>query len=63
MTLDRNLPDLLQREAVAPKRFDPRSATPFVNKLVSEENPPSLSPGSRRLLPVHWGQASNRSCS
>jgi transposase len=28
---------LQQREAVAPKRFDPRSATPFVNKSVSEE--------------------------
>jgi site-specific recombinase XerD len=37
MTPDRNLPDLLQREAVASKRFDPRSATPFVNKSVSEE--------------------------
>jgi integrase/recombinase XerD len=31
------LPDLLQREAIAPKRFDPRLATPFVNKSVSEE--------------------------
>lgn len=31
------LPDLLQREAVAPRRFDPRSSTPFVNKSVSEE--------------------------
>ena len=37
MTPDHNLPDLLQREAIAPKRFDPRSATPFVNKSVSEE--------------------------
>lgn len=27
----------MQREAVAPKRFDPRSAIPFVNKSVSEE--------------------------
>jgi integrase/recombinase XerD len=32
-----NLPDLLQRETIAPKRFDPRSATPFVNKSVSED--------------------------
>jgi integrase/recombinase XerD len=37
MMPDQSLPDLLQREAVAPKRFDPRSATPFVNKSVSEE--------------------------
>jgi integrase/recombinase XerD len=37
MTPNQNLPDLQQREAVAPKRFDPRSATPFVNKSVSEE--------------------------
>ncbi len=37
MTPDQNLPDLLQREAIAQKRFDPRSATPFVNKSVSEE--------------------------
>jgi integrase/recombinase XerD len=37
MTPDRNLPDLLQRETLAPQRFDPRSATPFVNKSVSEE--------------------------
>jgi integrase/recombinase XerD len=37
MTPEQNLPDLRQREAVAPKRFDPRSATPFVNKSVSEE--------------------------
>jgi integrase/recombinase XerD len=37
MTPSQNLPDLLQREAIAPKRFDPRSATPFVNKSVSEE--------------------------
>jgi integrase len=32
-----NLQDLLQRDAVSPKRFDPRTATPFVNKSVSEE--------------------------
>jgi integrase/recombinase XerD len=37
MTPDQNLPDLLQREAVAPTRFDPRTATPFINKSVSEE--------------------------
>src|SRR5215210_6660899 len=37
MTPNQNLPDLLQREAIAPKRFDPRTATPFVNKSVSEE--------------------------
>jgi integrase/recombinase XerD len=37
MTPDKNLPELQQREAVAPRRFDPRSATPFVNKSVSEE--------------------------
>jgi integrase/recombinase XerD len=37
MMPEQNLPDLLQREAIAPKRFDPRSATPFVNKSVSEE--------------------------
>src|SRR5215210_5660793 len=37
MTPNQNLPDLLQREAIAPKRFDPRLATPFVNKSVSEE--------------------------
>ena len=38
MTPDRNLSYLQQREVVAPKRFGPRSATPFVNKSVSEEN-------------------------
>lgn len=27
----------MQREAVAPNRFDPRLATPFVNKSVSKE--------------------------
>lgn len=37
MMPEQNLPDLLQREAIAPIRFDPRSATPFVNKSVSEE--------------------------
>ncbi len=37
MTPDQKLLDLTQREAIAPKRFDPRSATPFVNKSVSEE--------------------------
>jgi len=37
MTPDQSLLDLLQREAIAPKRFDPRLATPFVNKSVSEE--------------------------
>jgi integrase/recombinase XerD len=34
---EQSLPDLPQRETLAPKRFDPRSATPFVNKSVSEE--------------------------
>jgi site-specific recombinase XerD len=37
MTPEQKLPELLQKEAVAPKRFDPRTATPFVNKSVSEE--------------------------
>jgi integrase/recombinase XerD len=37
MTPADNLPNLLQREAIAPKRFDLRSAAPFVNKSVSEE--------------------------
>jgi hypothetical protein len=37
MTPDQNLVDLQPRETIAPKRFDPRSATPFVNKSVSEE--------------------------
>lgn len=37
MTPEKNLTELQQREAVAPKRFDPRSATPFINKSVSEE--------------------------
>ena len=34
---DQLLQDLRGNEAVAPKRFDPRSAAPFVNKSVSEE--------------------------
>ena len=37
MTPEKNLPELLHREVVAPNRFDPRSATPFINKSVSEE--------------------------
>lgn len=37
MTPEEMLPDLPGREAVAPRRFDPRSAAPFVNKSVSEE--------------------------
>lgn len=37
MTPDQSLPELQQREAIAPKRFDPRLATPFVNKSVSDE--------------------------
>ena len=37
MTPDKSLPELQQREAITPRRFDPRSATPFVNKSVSEE--------------------------
>jgi integrase/recombinase XerD len=37
MTPEQKLPDLLQQETLAPRRFDPRSATPFVNKSVSEE--------------------------
>src|SRR5215213_5112356 len=37
MTPEQYLPDLVRREAAAPMRFDPRSATPFVNKSVSEE--------------------------
>jgi integrase/recombinase XerD len=37
MTPEQKLPDLMQREAVTPKHFDPRSATPFINKSVSEE--------------------------
>jgi hypothetical protein len=34
---DHALQDLRGSEAVAPKRFDPRSARPFINKSVSEE--------------------------
>lgn len=34
---DHALQDLKGTEVVAPKRFDLRSATPFVNKSVSEE--------------------------
>lgn len=37
MMPDQSLPDLLRREAVSPRRFDPRLASPFVNKSVSEE--------------------------
>lgn len=37
MTPEQNLPNLQQKEAISPRRFDPRSATPFVNKSVSEE--------------------------
>jgi integrase/recombinase XerD len=37
MTPDQSLPELQQKEVVVPKRFDPRTATPFVNKSVSEE--------------------------
>ena len=34
---DHSLQDLRGGEAIAPKRFDPRSAAPFINKSVSEE--------------------------
>jgi integrase/recombinase XerD len=37
MTPEQKLIDLLHAETIAPRRFDPRSATPFVNKSVSEE--------------------------
>src|SRR5215210_17708 len=37
MTPDQNLLNLQQKEAIAPKRFDPRTAAPFINKSVSEE--------------------------
>ena len=37
MMPEQNLPQLQQREVIAPKRFDPRSAAPFVNKSVSEQ--------------------------
>jgi integrase/recombinase XerD len=36
MTPDQNSLDLLHREAIAARRFDPHSATAFVNKSVSE---------------------------
>jgi integrase/recombinase XerD len=36
MTLDQTLTDLPQREAISLKRFDLRSAAPFINKSVSE---------------------------
>src|SRR4051794_11448318 len=34
---DHFLPQKLQEASLAPKRFDPRSAAPFINKSVSEE--------------------------
>jgi site-specific recombinase XerD len=37
MMPEQKLPNLLGRELVSPRRFDPRSATPFVNKSVSDE--------------------------
>jgi site-specific recombinase XerD len=37
MTPEQKLTDLVQTEAITPRRFDPRSAAPFVNKSVSEE--------------------------
>ena len=37
MTPEERRPDLLRREAVTPRHFDPRPATPFVNKSISEE--------------------------
>jgi site-specific recombinase XerD len=37
MMPEQSLADLLQSEAVVPKRFDPRTAIPFINKSVSEE--------------------------
>jgi integrase len=37
MMPEQKLIDLLQREGIAPKRFDPRSAATFVNKSISEE--------------------------
>jgi hypothetical protein len=37
MMPEQTLPVLLQSETLAPKRFDPRSTTPFLNKSVSEE--------------------------
>jgi integrase/recombinase XerD len=37
MTPEQKLTHLAQRDALTPKRFDPHSASPFVNKSVSEE--------------------------
>lgn len=37
MTPDQTLASKPQEQSLAPRRFDPRSATPFVNKSVSEE--------------------------
>jgi hypothetical protein len=37
MTPDQLLASEPQKQSLAPRRFDPRSATPFVNKSVSEE--------------------------
>ncbi len=37
MTPDQLLAFKAQEQSLAPKRFDPRLATPFVNKSVSEE--------------------------
>jgi hypothetical protein len=37
MTPEQQLPDLTQREAVAPRRFDPHFTTSFVSKSISEE--------------------------
>ena len=37
MMPDQLLASKLQEQSLAPKRFDPRSATPFINKSVSEE--------------------------
>ena len=37
MATEARMPDSLRSGAVAARRFDPRSATPFVNKSVSEE--------------------------
>ena len=37
MTPNNSLPDSLRQQSLAPKRFDPRTATPFVNKSVSEQ--------------------------
>lgn len=37
MTPDQNLTEFRQRGEISTRRFDPRTATPFVNKSVSEE--------------------------